>query len=102
MLSKSSKLFNLIRLGRATWLALFALAAMQLVFADHQFDHSAGTAAETCHVCAQADRLDDVVTDEAPTSLALNGTYVDATQVVVSWSDDTAYRNFDSRAPPKL
>lgn len=102
MLSKSSKLFNLIRLGRATWLALFALAAMQLVFADHQFDHSAGTAAETCHVCAQADRLDDVVTDETPILLAFNGAHVASTQVVISWSDHTAYRNYDSRAPPKL
>ena len=102
MRSESSTIFSTIRLRKATWLALFALATMQLVFVGHQFDHSAGTAAETCHVCAQADRLDDVVIDDTPVLLAFDDKHVDSLQVVVSWSGDTAYRNFDSRAPPKL
>lgn len=75
---------------------------MQLVLAGHQFDHSAGSAAEVCQVCVQADRLDDTIVDDAPMLLALNETYAEPLQAVATRFVDNEYRPFHSRAPPKL
>jgi len=75
---------------------------MQLVLAGHQFDHSAGSPAEVCQVCVQADRLDDATVDDAPIQSTINEPHVESALTVVTRFDDTAYRLFDSRAPPKL
>jgi hypothetical protein len=99
---KSNKFFNVTRLRKATLLALFALASMQLVLAGHQFEHSAASAVESCHVCVQADRLDDTVVEHTSFAHIAGEQHSEPQQLTVAFVDDTAYRPFNSRAPPTL
>ena len=98
----SDKFFNLTRLRRATLLALFALASLQLTLAGHQFDQSAGTAVETCNVCVQADRLDDSIAVDSSLTVVRAENHVESPKRVATFVSSTAFRNFNSRAPPKL
>ena len=101
-MSTSDKFFNVIRLRKATLLALFALASMQLALAGHQFEHSAASAVESCHVCVQADRLDDSVVESSPVTPVAGEQYNEPRQLAVAFVDDSVRRPFNSRAPPKL
>ena len=101
-MSMSDKFFNVIRLRKATLLALFALASMQLVLAGHQFEHSAASAVESCHVCVQADRLDDIDFDSTAQPSFGDQRFVVATQAAAVIHDNAARKPFNSRAPPTL
>ena len=102
MTSKSDNFFNVTRLRKATLLALFALASMQLALAGHQFEHSAASAVESCHVCVQADRLDDSVVESSSFTPIAGEQHSEPQQLAIAIVDDSVRRPFNSRAPPKL
>jgi len=83
-------------------LALFALASMQLAMAGHQFDHSAASAVESCHVCVQADRLDDATVDNAPLATYERQAHVEPQFSAAARIAEASGRNFNPRAPPQL
>ena len=59
--------FGLQKLQRKSsaikWLVLAALAWSQLAFAEHQFEHHSFESSESCNVCVQFDRDDQVSCD---------------------------------------
>ena len=100
--STLGNIFDVNRLRKATLLALFALASMQLAMAGHQFDHAAASAVESCHVCVQADRLDDLAVDAAPQTEFYPQVQIAPQQLIATTRADASARNFNSRAPPQL
>lgn len=86
-------------LRRGSLLALVSLAWMQLALAGHQFEHSA-TYAESCDVCVQLDRLDDVSGGDVPVvdfPAAPSGAFFDEFSL---WIESPAAIGFNPRAPP--
>ena len=75
---------------------------MQLVLAFHVFEHSAVAAADTCEVCVQADRLDDIDLDSTAQPSSGDQRNVVAIQVAAVVHDNAARKPFNSRAPPTL
>ena len=61
------------RLKAGSWLALLSLALLQFSLASHQFDHPAGDLAESCDICVQLERFDDVLTDHASPTVETPG-----------------------------
>lgn len=57
------------------WMALLAFAWSQFSFAAHQFEHSADELHETCAVCLQFDRDDDVAIDADVACASQNGVF---------------------------
>lgn len=102
MNATSKKFFNSIRLRRATLLVLFALASLQLILAVHQFDHSASSVAEPCHVCAQADRLDDALVVDVQLPVDSIEVQADEPRPLATLLPVASYRSFPPRAPPKI
>lgn len=101
MQKKSNILTSPRRLQRTTWLSLVALAWLQLTMANHQFDHVADYFSDSCHVCAQLDRVDEVVNDHAAETLAFDVSAISpviAPGVIPQILD----HQFDARAPPRL
>ncbi|MDG2376085.1 MAG: hypothetical protein P8M18_07015 [Woeseiaceae bacterium] len=87
---------------RATWLSMLMLAWLQLTMASHQFDHVADYFSDSCHVCAQLDRVDEGVYDHAAQALVFD---ISAVSPVVHFRGVTPQaldRQFDARAPPRL
>lgn len=85
--------------ARALCLLLFALAWVQLSYANHQFEHVAGDLSGACVVCVQLERLDSTAFHEA-TEIPFTA----AVPVVVAGDDGAvlpvSLRRYDSRAPP--
>ena len=82
------------------WLLLIVLSWSQFAFAAHQFEHSPAEVAETCAICLQFDRDDDVTIDAAqcqalPVRAAVTGT--DSRCAELSTERFSLYR---SRASP--
>ena len=79
--------------------ALFALALLQVSFAVHQFEHAFGDAQQSCDVCAQHERLDDIAfnaeTQTPPRALAYSAVPHRPAPVVA-----TPTCSPDARAPP--
>jgi hypothetical protein len=88
------------RLRKASWLALLSLAWLQLSLASHQFDHVVTYLADTCHVCVQLDRADDVAADQPMAVAVPFGAPVYAERLTVNVADAADVRQFDPRAPP--
>lgn len=101
MQKKSNILTIPRRLPRATWLSLVALAWLQLTMANHQFDHVADYFSHSCHVCAQMDRVDEVVNDHAAETLAFDVATIFPV-IVPSITSQILDRQFDPRGPPHL
>lgn len=84
----------------AVWLALLAVAWLQLAVAVHQFDHAAEYLGETCSVCVQLDRTNDATVDHSvPDTLRVAST----SRARESASSSVAapfVPGFRSRAPP--
>ena len=100
MLNKNNNLLNLVRLRRASWLALLSLAWMQFAFASHQLEHDAQSLTETCEVCVHLDRLGDGVTGQVvEAGLALSQA-TERPPSMVQLVAEVPHRGFDSRAPP--
>ena len=102
MQKNSNILISTCRLQRATWLSLVALVWLQLTMVSHQFDHVANYFSDSCHVCAQLDRVNEVVHDHAAQALVF---VVSAVSPVVDSRGVTPQvidRQFDARAPPRL
>ena len=89
------------RLRKASWLALVSLAWLQLMLASHPFDHVAEYFDDSCHVCVQLDRTDDVAVDHvAP--VATSVAHADLTVHREAGLVPSAFeRGFQSRAPPR-
>jgi hypothetical protein len=91
-----------MRLRKASWLALLSLAWLQVSLASHQFDHVAAYPADTCHVCVQLDRIDDVVVDQADSHAVPFGRYAEPRRSPAVVVATALVRHFESRAPPAL
>ena len=102
MLRHKNKLFNPTRLGRVSWVALLALAWMQVAIASHQSEHALGSLAESCHVCVQLERLDDGLTIQSAPIVETNVRFAESHRYVPRITHRPAIRGFDSRAPPTL
>ena len=102
MHNKNYKLFNPVRLRRATWLSLVALAVLQFALASHQFDHVAGYGVETCQACVQLDRLDDGLVESLPLPIDRSESAESYGLVPASRYDRLHARLFHARAPPAL
>lgn len=90
------------RLRRASWLALIPVAWLQLSLAGHQFDHVAPFSTDTCHVCVQLDRIDDVSADQPDSLTGLFGQFEAPLHLPAAVVDPAFVRHFESRAPPAL
>jgi hypothetical protein len=99
---KSNKTSGPKRLRRASWLALLSLAWLQVSFATHQFDHVAAFSADSCHVCVQLDRVDDVVADQSDSLSGPRGRHDEPAQSLAAAVYPAFVRHFESRAPPAL
>ena len=102
MTYKSNNMADTRRLRKASWLALVSLAWLQLTLASHQFDHVAEYFDDSCHVCVQLDRVDDVAVDHAVTvatiiDRATSAAFTDAGQIPADIQS-----GFRSRAPPRI
>ena len=86
----------------ATWLALVSLAWLQLTLASHQFDHVAEYFADTCHVCAQLDRTDDLVVDTQFVPAPDQARRSEPAPIVRAEFKPDSARPFHPRAPPLL
>ena len=102
MAHKSNKTSGPKRLRRASWLALLSLAWLQVSFATHQFDHVATFSADTCHVCVQLDRIDDVAADQPDSLSGPRGRHDEPARAPAAAADPAFVRHFESRAPPAL
>ncbi len=102
VLGKNNNLAD-ARLRRGVfWLALLSIGWLQLSEAAHQFDHAAQQSGESCQVCVQLDRADDIVANHStatPTAL-VNDALVRRAPACAA--DATLTLGFDSRAPPQL
>ena len=102
MTYKSNNMADTRRLRKASWLALVSLAWLQLTLASHQFDHVAEYFDDSCHVCVQLDRVDDVAVDHAVPVAAIidratSQAFIGAGQVPAD-----VQPGFRSRAPPRI
>ena len=86
----------------ATWLALVSLAWLQLTLASHQFDHVAEYFADTCHVCVQLDRTDDVAVGQTAQVATTSDAAAPEGHLPTAAVRPKTPRHFDSRAPPHL
>ena len=102
MAYKSNKTSGPKRLRSVSWLALLSLAWLQVSLASHQFDHVAEYSADTCHVCVQLDRLDDLAVDQPDSQLIAFGRYVERRHLPAAVVDPAFVRYFETRAPPVL
>lgn len=87
---------------QGVWLALVALAFLQLSIAGHQFDHSVTSVGDTCELCVQFDRLDDVVVEHAPLALLGHNDRAGGVDVSSGPVYASVIRRYASRAPPTL
>ena len=82
-----------------TWLLVLLLAWSQASFAFHQFEHSIDELGETCAVCLQFDRDDDVTVGAgAATALPIAPAAV-AVEAVVAFRAG-GFSHYRSRASP--
>ena len=88
-------------LRRISWLALLSLAWMQLALAGHQFEHSLSHT-DSCEICVQFDRLDDVVASDAGAGHASGTVGVVWRCEQVAHADNAPASSFDARAPPVI
>ena len=102
MAHKSNKTSGPKRLRRVSWLALLSLAWLQVSLASHQFDHVAEYSADTCHVCVQLDRIDDLAIDQPEGVSVPFGRYAEPRRSPAAVVDPVFVRHFQSRAPPAL
>ena len=102
MLHKRENLSDRGQLRRAGWLALVALAWVQLSSASHQFDHAAGDLADSCHVCVQLDRLDDAVAKPPQAAIGQAPVNADRLPTPPGVVDREIRSGFDARGPPQL
>ena len=101
MQSKDYKLFSPFRLRKAAWLALVALAFLQLSIAGHQFDHSLSSVTDTCDLCVQLDRMDDGMAGHAASQFTYFGVPTQIPLVSTLTVDDVCVHGFNPRAPPQ-
>jgi hypothetical protein len=102
MLQKSDNSFDRRWLRRTTWLALVSLAWLQVTLASHQLQHVAVSFADTCDVCVQLDRTDDVAAGQpAPVATTSDAAAPEGHLPTAAVRPKTP-RHFDSRAPPHL
>ena len=102
MAYKSNNIADTRRLRKASWLALVSLAWLQLTLASHQFDHVAEYFDDSCHVCVQLDRTDDIAVDHvAPVATSIGHTD-SAIHPEAGLVSSAFERGFQSRAPPRI
>jgi hypothetical protein len=97
---KNNNIRRIIERPATVWLGLLSIAWLQLAFAVHQFDHVADYVGDTCEVCVQLDRIDDVTVDHA---LPVAEMHPGASLLAPPSSKAGTYgivRGFLSRAPP--
>ena len=102
MLRKNNNLANAKQWRGTLWLALFSIGWLQLSAVAHQFDHVAQQLDESCQVCVQLDRADDVAASHSTTTAAIPVSDMLARRAPASVADQTLTLGFDSRAPPRL
>ena len=102
MLKKANRLIDRKQLRRTCWLALLALAWLQVSLASHQFDHVAGDFADSCHVCVQFDRFDDTVAEPPAAATVLPVGLAEQQETLPELADHQSVAGFDARAPPRL
>lgn len=86
---------------RASWLALVSLAWMQLAFAGHQFEHSAGYN-DVCDACVQVERLDDLAVGDAPAVEVAEYLYQTPLNLTAAPIVAAVVAGFSARAPPVI
>ena len=99
MLRQEKQQFAPKLLRQASWRALFSLAWMQLALAGHQFEHSP-TYSDSCDICVQFDRLDDVVADSVGAGHATCKVSAEPLREQAANEATAAPNSFDARAPP--
>jgi len=86
----------------AVWFALLSVAWLQLALALHQFEHVAEYVEDSCQVCIQLDRVDDVAADRSTSTSMLSTIGNLVPRAPASVVGLATIRGFDSRAPPRL
>ena len=102
VLSYSNSVFTPKRMRRASWLALLALAWLQVSLASHQLEHEVTSVSDSCHVCVQFERLDDVAAHQPAIATAVPHISALAPLPEAVGHRQTVARVFNSRAPPQL
>ena len=82
-----------------TWLLLVLLAWSQASFALHQLDHSITELGETCAVCLNFERDDDVIVDSGGALLLQAASSVVVAEAVVAVRAE-GFSHYRSRASP--
>jgi hypothetical protein len=98
--NKNNNIRKAIKRPTAVWFGLLSIVWLQLAFAVHQFDHVADYVGDTCEVCVQLDRVDDVTVDHA---LPVAEIHTSASLLAPPSSRAATFgivRGFHSRAPP--
>ena len=99
--SKNNNLMNSDFRQPAAWIALLAIAWLQLSLAVHQFDHVAEYVEGSCGVCVQLDRVDAVLGHAADGQQLPEFGLPDFDTPELSASRG-AIHGFNSRAPPLI
>ncbi len=102
MSSKNNSLAGVRDRRAAFWFALMPIAWLQLSLAVHQFDHVAEYVDESCHVCAQIDRVDDVTADSSIATPLRSAADRLTRPLSASTASRATNHGFEPRAPPQL
>lgn len=101
MTDRINNLATLILRQRKAWFAVLPVLLLQVTLATHQFDHVADYVDSSCHVCVQLDRDDAAVDHSIDVALSLDPGFLISDEPITSVAQ-AAFRNFNSRAPPKI
>ena len=85
--------------GATAYIALLAVAALQLGFALHHDQHSATDLTSTCVACVQLEQFDDLVAATG-TAFVIEPEGVVATTPVATAAASRMLRSYYGRAPP--
>ena len=85
--------------GATAYVALFALAVLQLGVALHHDQHAATDLTDTCVACIQLEQFDDIV-PAAGADTVTTFANADTATSVATVSAATPLRRYASRAPP--
>ena len=102
MLHKNNNLCENGPRRSAVWLALLSVAWLQLSSAAHELDHVAEQIGESCQVCLQLDRVDDVAADHSAAATLVPLFAAEILRPETEFSGQLFLLGFDPRAPPQI
>ena len=88
-------------MSRSVLACLLAFTCAQLAYGAHQFDHQATDVGESCEICLQTDRTDDVLHSVQSDEISFNKPATGVDQIATSPAV-RYHRHYHSRAPPAL